>query len=291
MIPLGVNVPNFGPEASPAVLLDWARFAEDSGFNTLVVSDHVAPTPEVSALYPDPFYDPFTLLTWLAPQTTRIRLGTSVLVLPYRHPLLTARLAATLHLLSGNRFVLGVGSGWATTEFAVLGLDAAQRGRLTDEALDVVTRAWQGPTVSGDGFADVATGPLSPAGPPPVWVGGASPAAIRRAARYADAWHPINPRLEWLRDTGIPSLHDAARRIGRPVPALVPRIKARLSQRPAPADRPLGVGTVGQVAGDVTALAALDAVEVILDTNPDSPRPRDFAVERRQLLEIRDALR
>jgi len=90
VIPLGVNVPNFGPEAEPAALLDWARFAEDSGFSTLVVSDHVATTPEVRAL------------------------------------------AATLHLLGGNRFVFGVGSGWAATEFAALGLDATAQGRMTD---------------------------------------------------------------------------------------------------------------------------------------------------------------
>ncbi len=295
MIELGVNVPNFGPETDQRALLDWAHFAERSGFATLVVSDHVAPTPEVTALYQDPFYDPFIALTWLAGHTTRIRLGTSVVVLPYRHPLLTARMSAMLYLLSGNRFVLGVGTGWAATEFAALGLEVSARGRLTDEYLEVITAAWASETVSAHTaelhFADVATGPRPPGGAVPLWVGGAARPAIRRAARFATAWHPINPTLEWLRDKGFPALVRTAGELGRPVPALVPRIKARLQATAAPADRRLGVGTLDQVVDDVAALAALGATEVILDTNPDAPRPRDFAVEQRHLLEIRDAYR
>jgi probable F420-dependent oxidoreductase len=286
---LGLNVPNFGPEAAPDTLLAWARFAEDNGFSTIVVSDHVAPTPEVAAVYPPPFYDPFTLLAWLAGQTTTVHLGTSVAVLPYRHPLLTARLSAMLHVLSGGRFVLGAGSGWSRTEFAALGLDASARGATTDAYLEIITRAWAEPTVSAaPHFQDVATGPNPPGGRVPLWIGGAGKAAIRRAARFATAWHPINPALSWLRDTGIPAL--AAATAGRPMPGLVPRIKARLQPEPAPPDRPLGVGTLDQVVGDVVALVDAGASEVILDPNPDSPRPRDFATERRHLLEIRDAI-
>jgi hypothetical protein len=93
-----------------------------------------------------------------------------------------------------------------------------------------------------------------------------------------------------LRDNGLPALREAAARLGRPVPTLVPRIKARVLARPALGDRPLGVGSVEQVAGDVAALAALGAVEVILDPNPDSPRPRDFAEEQRHPGAIRNAL-
>jgi probable F420-dependent oxidoreductase len=290
---LGVNVPNFGPGTEGAALLGWARFAEDAGFTTVVVSDHVAPTPEVTATYPPPFHDPFVLLAWLAGQTTTVRLGTSVVVLPYRHPLLTARMSAMVHGLSGGRFVLGVGSGWAATEFAALGLDPAARGRTTDAYLDVVVRAWANDTVSAhtDGlhFADVATGPAPPGGSVPLWVGGASPPAIRRAVRHATAWHPINPPLAWLRDTGLPALAAAAAAAGRPVPELVPRIKARLQPDAAPPGRPLGVGTLDQVVGDVLALADLGAVEVILDPNPDIPRPRDHDAERRHLVEIREA--
>jgi probable F420-dependent oxidoreductase len=295
VIALGVNVPNFGPEADEESLLGWARFAEGAGFATIVVSDHVAPTPEVTALYPPPFHDPFILLAWLAGQTTTVRLGTSVIVLPYRHPLLTARMCAMLHGLSGGRFVLGVGTGWAATEFAALGLDAAARGRTTDAYLDVVVRAWAHDTVDADTYAsglhfsDVATGPAPPGGTVPLWVGGSAPAAIRRAARHATAWHPINPALAWLRDSGLPALTAAAAATGRPVPGLVPRIKAHLQPEPAPDGRRLGVGTLDQVVDDLLALAACGATEVILDPNPDEPRPRNYATEQRHLLEIRDA--
>jgi alkanesulfonate monooxygenase SsuD/methylene tetrahydromethanopterin reductase-like flavin-dependent oxidoreductase (luciferase family) len=193
-------------------------------------------------------------------------------------------MSAQLHRLSGGRFVLGVGTGWAATEFAVLGLDVAQRGRTTDAYLKIIAAAWADGAVDG-----VAAGPAPPDGRVPVWVGGNAPVAIRRAVAHGTAWHPINPDLAWLRDTGMPALARAAAAAGRPVPELVPRIKARLQPAPAPAGRPLGVGTLEQVAGDVAALAAIGATEVILDPNPDRPRPRHHAAERRQLLEIKDA--
>lgn len=289
-VDLGLNLPNFGPESTPAALVGWARFAEQEGFDLVVVSDHVAPTPEVTDLYPPPFHDPFALLAWLAPQTSRVRLGTSVVVLPYRHPLQVARLSGMLQEYSGGRFVLGVGTGWARTEFAAIGQDARQRGPVSDAALDVITRAWAADTVSGPGFTDVATGPRPATGALPLWVGGHAPAAIRRAARYGSAWHPINPELSWLRDVGLPALTAAAADLGRPVPELAVRIKARLQLDPAPDDRPLGVGTLNQVVDDVIALTELGAAEIVLDPNPDRPRPRDFAAEQRDLARIRAAL-
>lgn len=292
---LGLNLPNFGPETTAQTLLGWARFAEETGFEQVVVSDHVAPTPEVAAIYPPPFHDPFVLLSWLAGRTSTVRLGTSVVVLPYRHPLQVARMSAMVHEYSAGRFVLGVGTGWSRSEFEALGLDLRARGRTSDHYLDVITRAWASDTVSADTaelrFTDVATGPTPPGGSLPLWVGGHAPAAIRRAARFGTAWHPINPELGWLRDTGLPALTAAAESLGRPVPELAVRIKARLQPDPAPDDRPLGVGTLDQVVGDVTALRDLGASDLVLDTNPDLPRPRDFAAEQRQLAMIMNAVR
>ncbi len=291
---LGINLPNFGAETTARTLLDWARYAEDEGFDQLVVSDHVAPTPEVAALYPPPFHDPFLLLGWLAGQTSTVRLGTSVIVLPYRHPLHVARMSAMLQEFSGDRFVLGVGTGWAKTEFEAFGADFARRGRTTDEYLDVITRAWASDLVSAETsdlrFDDVATGPTPPGGRLPLWIGGQAPAAIRRAARFGTAWHPINPELAWLRDTGWPALTAAAATLDKPVPDVAVRIKARLQSDPAPDDRALGVGTLAQIVGDVVELARLGASDLILDTNPDHPRPRDYAEERRHLTMIKDAL-
>jgi alkanesulfonate monooxygenase SsuD/methylene tetrahydromethanopterin reductase-like flavin-dependent oxidoreductase (luciferase family) len=136
----------------------------------------------------------------------------------------------------------------------------------------------------------VRTGPRPPDGRVPVWVGGASRRAIRRAVRSGDAWHPNNPGLAWLRDLGLPALRQEAAGQGRAVPELVVRIKARLQTQPAGPERPAGVGTLAQVAEDVRAFAGLGAAEVILDPNPDQPRPRDYAAEQRQLTEIREAV-
>ena len=182
---LGVNVPNFGPGTSPDILRRWALTAEGLGFDLLMISDHVAVTPDVAGQYPAPFYEPFTTLAWLAGQTRDIRLGTTVLIVPYRHPLLMARMAANLNDLSGGRLVLGVGVGWAEQEFAALGVPFRQRGRLTDEYLLAMRAAWQD---SGD----YRSGPI------PIWVGGNSDAALRRAARLGDAWHPLRFTPDWI---------------------------------------------------------------------------------------------
>src|SRR5580700_9798810 len=98
------------------MLRRWAQTAEGLGFDLLMLSDHIAVTPDVAEQYPAPFYEPLTTLAWLAGQTRQIRLGTTVLIVPYRHPLLTARMAANLNDLSGGRLVLGVGVGWAVQE-------------------------------------------------------------------------------------------------------------------------------------------------------------------------------
>src|SRR5439155_25325190 len=106
-----------------------------------MVSDHIAVTPDVAEQYPAPFYEPFTTLAWLAGITGRVRLGTTVLIVPYRHPLLIARMAANLNDLSGGRLVLGVGAGWAAHEFAALGVPFRPGGNLTDDYLRSVRSA------------------------------------------------------------------------------------------------------------------------------------------------------
>ncbi|WP_205855866.1 TIGR03619 family F420-dependent LLM class oxidoreductase [Phytoactinopolyspora endophytica] len=278
MIKLGINIRNYGPHATPANLREWVRFAEDTGFVLGVVSDHVAPTPDVTEIYPTPFYDPFATLSWMAGITDRLELGTSVVIAPYRHPLHTARLAANIDQLSGGRFILGIGVGWAEQEFAAIDAPFRKRGRMTDEYLEAVTAAWTNDVVSMDGefvsYSDVSTGPRSVRTPhPPIWVGGTSPGAIRRTARFGDAWHPNNAELGWLRDTGLPALGEAAGELGRPVPAFSPRMRARLSEHAIPDDeRRPGTGTLGQILADLETLTDMGAEYVVLDPNPDHPR-------------------
>lgn len=261
---IGVNVPNFGPGTSPAVLRDWARTVEGLGFDLLMVSDHVAVTPDVAEQYPAPFYEPFTTLSWLAGVTERITLGTTVLIAPYRHPLLVARMAANLSELSGDRLVLGVGVGWARQEFAALGVPFHRRGKLTDEMITVLREAWQ-----DAGYR---------AGHIPIWTGGHSDGALRRAVRLADAWHPLRQTPEGWRESSA-RLRKVAAEERRPLPELAPRILLRLTDGP-PAARRLGEGTVEQVVGDLERLRADGALAVVLDPflgDPEETRHPEVA--------------
>ena len=293
MIRLGLNIPNFGPTASPDAMRRWVEFADKAGFSMAMTSDHVAPTADVTATYPAPFYDPFVTLSWLAASTTRLSLGTSVSILAYRHPLLTARMSANLDEFTAGRFVLGVAAGWSEMEFGALGMSYAERGRISDEFLAVITGAWSQPMLSFEGkhvsFRDVSTRATVVDRPhPALWVGGMSRGAIGRAARFADAWHPANPGRRWLQHEGLVRLSDDAAAIDRPVPALSPRIKARLTSRDLPGpDRPLGWGSLAQIRDDLLLLDDLGADVVVLDTNPDTPdQRREAADDWRTLLQI-----
>ncbi len=247
-----MNVPNFGPGTNPGRLRDWARTVEGLGYDLLMVSDHVAITPDVAEQYPAPFYEPFTTLSWLAGITDRVRLGTTVLIAPYRHPLLVARMAANLDQLSGGRLVLGVGVGWARQEFEALGADFDRRGQQTDLVLEQLRDAWANDKDYGGGRI-------------PLWIGGRSTAGLRRAVRHGDAWHPLRERIDWLR-TAMDRLRAIAAEDDRPVPEFAPRILLRLTEDPLPDDeRMAGEGSLDQVLTDLDVLRDLGARSVVLD--------------------------
>jgi alkanesulfonate monooxygenase SsuD/methylene tetrahydromethanopterin reductase-like flavin-dependent oxidoreductase (luciferase family) len=184
-VKFGINVPNFGPGTDPASLAEWVRFAGSAGFDLAMMSDHIAVTPDVAELYPPPFYDPFTILAWLAGITERIELGTTVTVLPYRNPLLTARMAATIDRISGGRFILGVGVGWSKQEYAAIGVPFERRGAITDEYLAAIGELWTTEVASYNGefvsFRDIYTAP-SPSRQPHPRSGSAASAPRRCAA-------------------------------------------------------------------------------------------------------------
>ena len=263
---MGVNVPNFGPGTEPGVLRRWAQTVEGLGFDLLMVSDHIAVTADVAEQYPAPFYEPFTTLAWLAGLTSRIRLGTTVLIVPYRHPLLVARMAANLSDLSGGRLVLGVGSGWAVQEFGALGVPFHQRGKLTDDYLRTIRAAWADQQ-------DYRGGQI------PIWVGGNSDAGLRRAVRLGEAWHPLRFTMPWMR-AAVGRMTAFADEQRRPVPGLVPRIALRLAESPVTApERLAGEGTIDQVLDDLAELRLLGADTVVLDPFSGDPsetlRPED----------------
>ncbi len=191
----GLILPNFGPQASPEGLFATARAAERLGFHSLWTTDHILLPQEDSERFGH-LYEALITLAVLAGVTRRIRLGVSCLVLPLRDPMLVAKQVAALDVLSGGRAMLCVCAGWSQGEFVNLGQPFHERGRRLDEAIAVLRALWgtEGDPVDFDGRyfrfrAGVFSPPPLQRGGPPLWVGGNSPAALRRAARLADGWH------------------------------------------------------------------------------------------------------
>jgi probable F420-dependent oxidoreductase len=178
-----------------AKILDAARAAEAAGFEWVSCSDHPSiPVSRAQAMGPT-WFDAGSTLAFVAGVTTRIRLMPHVLVLPYRHPLLVAKQYGTLDFLTGGRVILGVGSGHLKPEFLMLGADYEHRGPVTDEYVRALKAAWKHDVGSFEGeviaFHDAMVWPRPVQRPrPPIWVGGNSNAAVKRAARLADGWVP-----------------------------------------------------------------------------------------------------
>jgi len=173
-----------------------ARAAEAAGFDACFVTDHPVPGDRWLAAGGHHSLDPFVALSFAAAATTRLRLHTNVLVLPYRNPFLAAKAVATLDALSGGRVTLGVATGYLEPEFRALGVDPAERNELSDEALVAMKRIWTEEGVSMRGLHFEATGNTALPRPvqrphPPLWVGGNAKRAIRRAIEHGQGWLPF----------------------------------------------------------------------------------------------------
>lgn len=191
----GVLTQPWERSAGATEILRVAQTADRLGYFYASACDHVCIPRDKAAAMSTAWYDPVATLGFVAAATTQLRLLTSVLVAPYRHPLITAKQFATLDALSGGRVILGIGAGHVEAEFAQLGVDFTKRGRLTDEAIDVVRAAFRDEYPEHTGTAwtikDLGVAPRpAQAGGPPIWVGGNTPAALRRVARRADGWIP-----------------------------------------------------------------------------------------------------
>jgi probable F420-dependent oxidoreductase len=198
--------------ATPANLGRVAEKAEALGYDTVWFSDHIVIPTEVKSFYPydpsgkmpfnpsEPYWEPLTVIGYVAGRTSRLRLGTSVLILPYRNPIVTAKMLATLDVLSNGRVTLGAGVGWMEEEFKAIGLDTyARRGAYSDECIRIFRELWtkDNPSFQGEfhQFSNIRCEPrpVQPGGLP-IWIGGHTPQAIRRVARLGDGWQPLVQR-------------------------------------------------------------------------------------------------
>jgi probable F420-dependent oxidoreductase len=209
---LGVVLRSMGEASRREILLAAARAAEGLGLDDLWLVDHVAIPPDDAEGSGGRYLDPLSALAWLAGATSRIGLGTAVLVVPYRPALPTAKAIATLQELSGGRLALGVGVGWMAPEFRALGIAREQRGRLTDETL-AQWRAWfaaDRAEANGQPFLFLPRPPR-----PPLFVGGQPPHALERAVALGEGWMPMGMDPDKLRPHAA-RLRELAAAQGRP---------------------------------------------------------------------------
>jgi probable F420-dependent oxidoreductase len=198
----GVCLPHYGQPVALEDLRAVALDAENMGYHSVWASDHVVTPAHLLPSFGPIFFDAFVVLSHISALTQRVKLGTTVMVVPYRNPLVAAKMIATLDSLSGGRVILGIGAGGAPDEFEALGVPNNERGRRTDEYLKIMIKLWTNDPSSYQGrffnFSGVRFEPKPLQKPhPPIWVGGRSDAALLRAARLGDAWHPMtNPEPE-----------------------------------------------------------------------------------------------
>lgn len=273
---LGIVLPNSGALATPEAMLAIAERCEALGFDALWTADHLVLPHAPSAPYPyargqdvrldpdHPFIEPLMALANLAARTRRIRLGVSVYLAALRHPLVSAKLVASLDQLSGGRAILGVGAGWIPEEYATLGIGWSERGAVLDEHIECLRTLWRDARPSYAGryyeFAELGFEPKPVRRDVPIWVGGNSRAAMHRAVRLGDGWHCIDLSPAEMQEA-LATLHALCARQDRDPSQLVISMRSQLTltdahiplgRRPAPLTGPLD-----EVVADLSTLREL----------------------------------
>ena len=292
----GFNVPNSGALANPGDIKTISQRGEALGFTLLAIPDHIVFPRGISSRYPysqdgaftfakdfaGDFLEPLALMAHLAAITTKARILTSVMVVPYRDPILTAKLVSTIDVMSGGRVILGCGAGWMAEEFvAVNAPPFKERGKVTDEYINAFRELWsaENPSFKGDytEFRDIFFAPKPVQDPhPPIWIGGESGPAIRRTARLGDAWYPIGCNPHHPLDTvakfsaGLDTLKAEAEKIGRDPATIDLAFWAVWGSLGDPAklesgERMVLTGSAEDIAGDVKAFEELGVRHVLFN--------------------------
>ena len=298
----GISLINRGSLATPENIVGFTRQAERLGFHSVTISDHIVVPQETTHNYPyhpqghfpvadaHDYYEPLATLSFLAGATERIRIGTSVLILSYRNPIVTAKLCATADAMSGGRIFLGVGTGWWEAEYRALGIPGhfAERGPRTDEYMRIFRNLWteERPEFSGEFYRysniDCSPKPAQVGGIPLI-VGGHTGRALRRTAELGDGWHPIGLRAPAGLDPA--ELREKRDRLDRMCeergrdPARVPTV-FRCPIRPGGERDGLMTGETGRIVEDVAAYAAAGVEEIIWDVSYPTASEMREAIDR-----------
>lgn len=305
----GFGVPSRGPMATPENIAAIAERGEALGFDYVSSSDHIVIPRNIESRYPyneegifrsagtgGDYLELLTVLAFVAARTSRVRLLTSVMVLPHRSAVLTAKILATIDVLSGGRVTVGCGVGWMREEFEAIGAPAFdQRGTVGDEHLQAFKELWtkENPAFHGKfvDFSGVAFAPKPVQKPhPPLWIGGESGPALRRAARYGDGWYPIgnNPQFP-LRtpqeySAGLGRLRRYAEEVGRDPATITLAFNVQGFGEPAErlpdGSRKSFTGTAEQVASDIRAFGDLGVEHLIFRFPGESVEETVEAMER-----------
>ena len=266
---------NFGLD-DPDDVLNIGKRAEELGFDSVWVNHHILNVGYIfDRLGSKPYYDAMTVLTWVAAHTEKVRLGTTVLVLPYLNPLVLAKTLATVDVMSKGRLNVGVGVGALKPESDALGSTFETRGRYADESIKIMRELWESEDPEFDGeffsFSGVKFSPKPIQKPgPPLLIGGASRAALRRVATLGDGWHPIRQSIADLKQN-IATIHRLAEEAGRDPSEITVTVRTELDvldSRSDGTESPM-IGTADQLLATIEQYEEIGVSELVLSVSTD----------------------
>ena len=285
----GVCIPHYGIPLDVDNLTNMAVKAEEMGFDSVWVTDHIIVPHEIpdrtDIVYRHDRLEPVSLLTYLGAVTSRINIGTSVIILPYRNPVVLAKAIATADVLSKGRVIFGAAIGWMEGEFKALNAPFANRGEVSEEYLRLLKELWTNPTPTFEGeyfqLSDVTFSPMPVQKPhPPIWVGGRSRRGARRAVRYGDAWYPSQLPPEQVAKHSA-HMREYSASVGRETPPeLSFRGRLNFATSSRTGERAPLSGTMEDIIADVQQYAEVGVSHISMEVVGESYSDRLRSMER-----------